>query len=65
MASKGDRVNRIYKFVAGNSRVTPIGIAIAVILAILMRGTLGMWAAGIYLSVLAVTLAISTYEPVQ
>lgn len=59
-------MNRVYKFVAGNSRVTPIGIAIAVVLALLLRGTLGgEWTAGIYLSVLAVTLAISTREPVQ
>ncbi len=57
-------MSRIYKFVAGNSRVTPIGIALAVALAIALRGQ-GAWASGIYLSVLAVTLAISTLEPVQ
>jgi hypothetical protein len=58
-------MSRIYKFIAGNSRVTPIGVGIAVALAVVLRGSLGIWAAWIYLSVLAVTLAISTYEPVQ
>jgi predicted cobalt transporter CbtA len=65
MAETSAGVNRIYKFVAGNSRVTPIGIALAVALAVVLRGASGSWAPGIYLSVLAVTLAISTLEPVQ
>jgi hypothetical protein len=58
-------VNRVYKFVAGNSRVTPIGIALAVALALVLHGTLGSAAAAVYLTVLAATLAISTCEPVQ
>jgi hypothetical protein len=54
----------IYKFVAGNSRVTPVGIAVAVALALSLRH-LGWWCAVVYAGVLALTLAFSTREPVQ
>lgn len=58
-------MNKIYKFVAGNSRVTPIGIALAVALALLLQPRLGWWSAPLYLGVLVITLAASTLEPVQ
>jgi hypothetical protein len=65
MAQTAGGMNRIYKFVAGNSRVTPIGIVLAVAVAVALRGELGAWTGCIYLAILAVTLAISTREPVQ
>lgn len=58
-------MKRAYKFIAGNSRVTPAGIALAVVLALVFRATPGWWAAALYLGVLAATLAISTFEPVE
>lgn len=58
-------IKSIYKFVAGNSRVTPIGIALAVALALSLRHTLGWWVAPLYLAVLLLTLAAATFEPVQ
>ncbi len=58
-------MNNIYKFIAGNSKVTPIGIAVAVIVALLLRTHSGGWISGVYLTVLLLTLAASTFEPVQ
>ncbi len=51
-----------YKFVAGSSRVTPIGIALAVALALSLRDSLGRWSGVLYAGVLFVTLAASTFE---
>jgi hypothetical protein len=65
MAPPGERMKRVYKFIAGNSRITPIGIALAVVLAIVLRSALGSWSAPVYLGVLLLTLAASTREPVQ
>lgn len=57
-------MKRVYKFIAGNSRVTPIGIAAAVIVAlVLQRGA--VWTPAVYIAVLLATLAVSTLEPVQ
>ncbi len=58
-------MNKIYKFVAGNSKMTPAGIVVAVILAVLLRAQLGAWSSAVYLTVLLLTLAASTFEPVQ
>jgi predicted cobalt transporter CbtA len=58
-------MKRIYKFIAGNSRVTPIGIAIAIVLGAAFRGTQSQLAQGLYIGVLLATLAASTFEPVQ
>jgi hypothetical protein len=54
-----------YKFIAGNSRITPIGIAIAAIAAAVLHQTLGLWIAPVYAAILLGTLAVSTFEPVQ
>ena len=57
-------MKRFYAFVAGNSRVTPLGIAAAVVVALALRGS-PEWAAAAYLGVLIATLAACTLEPVQ
>jgi len=54
-----------YKFVAGNSRIAPAGIVLAVVLELALRGALGGWAAPCYLGILLLTLAAATLEPVQ
>ncbi|HZZ65331.1 MAG TPA: hypothetical protein VFE17_07530 [Candidatus Baltobacteraceae bacterium] len=54
-----------YKLIAGNSVVTPIGIAIAIILAMTLRGLLGQWVGAVYVAVLLCTLVAATMEPVQ
>jgi hypothetical protein len=61
----GARVKRAYKFIAGNSRITPIGIALAVAAMLLFKSVLGWWAAPVYLGILLATLAVATLEPVQ
>jgi hypothetical protein len=65
MEKAGASVKRVYKFIAGNSRITPIGVALAVAAALGLRGALGWWAAPVYLGILLATLAASTCEPVQ
>ncbi|MGZ3498072.1 MAG: hypothetical protein ACXWNK_10530 [Vulcanimicrobiaceae bacterium] len=55
----------VYKFIAGNSRTTPIGLALAAILAFALRDHLGWWSAVLYLAILLATLAFSVFEPVQ
>jgi hypothetical protein len=58
-------VKSIYKFIAGNSRVTPIAVPVAAIVAFVLHGRAGGWDAVIYLALLVTTLAACTYEPVQ
>lgn len=58
-------MRRAYKFIAGNSRVTPLGIAAALAAVFVFRHALGWWAAPAYLAILLATLALSTCEPVQ
>lgn len=58
-------MKRAYKFIAGNSRVTPLGIAAAVGIVLALRHALGWWAAPCYLAVLLATLVVTTLEPVQ
>ncbi|MDQ2872731.1 MAG: hypothetical protein M3R35_06350 [Candidatus Eremiobacteraeota bacterium] len=58
-------MNGIYKFIAGNSRATPIGLAIATILTLAFRERLGALSALIYVALLLTTLAVSTFEPIQ
>jgi hypothetical protein len=58
-------VKKIYKFIAGGSRVTPVGIAVAVAAALALRNVPGWPTAALYTGVLLVTLAASTTEPVQ
>lgn len=58
-------MKRAYKFIAGNSAVTPLGIAAALAAAVFFRHALGWWAAPAYLAILLLTLAATTFEPVQ
>jgi hypothetical protein len=58
-------MKRAYKFIAGNSRVTPIGIALGVGIVLAFRHDLGWRAAIAYLAILLLTLAAATFEPVQ
>lgn len=58
-------MRRVYAFIAGNSRVTPAGIALAVIAALLLRERAVVWSAPVYLIVLLGTLAFATGERVQ
>jgi len=58
-------MKQIYKFVAASSRATPAGIALAIVVALAFRTTLGGWAGALYLGILILTLAASTCEPVQ
>jgi hypothetical protein len=56
-------VKSAYKFIAGNSYVTPAGIAVAAVLTLVLHRTLGWWSAPLDLGLLLVTLALSTGEP--
>lgn len=56
-------MNALFKFVAGNSRVTPVGVALAVLAAALLAHRLP-WIAFFYPAILLVTLAFSTLERV-
>ena len=38
-------MKKIYKFIAGNSRITPFGIGLAVALALALQSRLGWWSA--------------------
>lgn len=58
-------MKRAYRFIAGNSRITPLGLAVAIGFALALRGMLGWWAAPCYLAILLATLAAATVEPVQ
>jgi len=58
-------MSRIYKFIAGNSRVTPLGIGFAIVLALIFRGAHSQLAQGLYIGVLLLTLVAATFEPVQ
>ncbi len=65
METAGAGVKRAYKFIAGNSRVTPVGVAAAVAATLVFRNALGWWSAPVYLGILLATLAAATLEPVQ
>ena len=65
VATAGDTMNKIYKFIAGGSRVTPVGIVIAIAAALSLGTSSHEWAAPVYLAILLLTLAVSTAEPVQ
>ena len=52
----------VYKFVAGSSRVTPAGVALAAVLAGAFHTELGPWTAPLYLGILLVTLVAGTAE---
>ena len=65
METAGPSVKRAYKFIAGNSIVTPLGIALAIGVTLAFRHSLGWWAAPCYLGILLGTLAAATFEPVQ
>lgn len=58
-------MKRFYRFVAGGSRVTPLGIAAALAVALALRHSLGWEIAPLYLAILLLTLAASTFEPIQ
>lgn len=58
-------MKQIYKFITGNSRVTPVGAGIAVIIAALLHGKPGIAVPIAYLAILLLTLAASALEPVQ
>lgn len=53
----------ILKFVTGNSVATPIGVAIAVAIAVLFNRGL-TWIGLVYVILLIVTLTVSTFERV-
>ncbi len=55
----------IYKFIAGNSRATPVGLAVAAIVAFALRDRLGWVSAAVYVALLLATLAASTFETIQ
>lgn len=52
----------VYKFIAGNSRVTPLGVAVALIAAWLMRGS--AFAPEVFTGILIATLSAATFERV-
>lgn len=54
-----------YKFIAGNSRATPIGVAAAALVALLFHTALGPAGPLVYLGILLLTLAAGAIEPVQ
>lgn len=56
-------MKRVYKFIAGNSLVTPAGAAAALLLAWLFHGQ--SWTPFAFIAVLVVTLAGSVYERVN
>ncbi|HEV3152391.1 MAG TPA: hypothetical protein VGZ02_01155 [Candidatus Baltobacteraceae bacterium] len=58
-------MKNVYKFVAGNSRAAPAGIALAIGISLPARHAGGWTPAVVYLLVLVLTLAASTLEPVQ
>ncbi len=55
----------VYKFVVGNSRVTPVGLAAAVAAAVFLRGRAGAAAAAVYLAILIGTLVVAALEKPQ
>jgi hypothetical protein len=58
-------MKRAYQMIVGNSRITPIGVAVAVAVTALFGHALGWWQAPVYLALLLLTLAATTLEPVQ
>jgi hypothetical protein len=58
-------MKNVYKFVAGNSRITPAGIVLALAAALAFNTYLRGWAAPVYLCILLATLAAAVMEPVQ
>ncbi len=53
----------IYEFVAGNSRLTPLGLLAAVLVALFLpHGPIAAWTPALYLGVLAATLVASVFE---
>jgi hypothetical protein len=59
----GGGMKGVLKFVTGNSVATPIGVAVAAGIAVLFNRGFS-WIGLIYVAVLIVTLAISTFERV-
>jgi hypothetical protein len=59
------RVKQAYKFIAGNSRITPIGIALAVVYVVVFRHGPQWQTDVIFIAILLATLAASMFEPVQ
>lgn len=57
-------MKRIFKFIAGNSVVTPIGVAIAIALALALRASGSAWTPAAFAGVLLVTLVACTFERV-
>ncbi len=56
-------LHAIYEFVAGNSRVTPLGLLIAVLIVLILRhSAFASWTPAVYLSFLVTTLAVSAFE---
>lgn len=56
-------MRRVYRFIAGNSFVTPAGAAAALLVAWLFHGQ--SWTPFAFVGVLVVTLACSIFEPVN
>ncbi|MDQ6826079.1 MAG: hypothetical protein M3Z14_02625 [Candidatus Eremiobacteraeota bacterium] len=56
-------LSAIYEFIAGNSRITPLGILIGVlVVSVIARSAYATWIPGLYLAILAATLAASVFE---
>lgn len=58
-------MNHFYRFVAGGSRVTPPGIALAVAAALTLRHSLPWEIAPLFLAILLLTLAATAFEPIR
>lgn len=57
------KLTAIYEFIAGNSRITPLGLLAAILVVlVLSHGAFAAWTPALYLSILAATLAASVFE---
>jgi len=57
------RIIAIYEFVAGNSRITPLGLLIAVLAVLVVRhSAFATWSPAVYLALLVAALAASAFE---
>lgn len=57
------RLDAIYEFVAGNSRITPLGILVAVLAVLVVRHSgFATWSPAVYLGLLVAALAASAFE---
>lgn len=56
-------LHAIYEFVAGNSRATPLGLLIAILVVLVLgHSAFASSTPAVYLSLLVTTLAVSAFE---